>query len=169
MPEFDSSIDPGFSELALCSFVAHEAALLDEGHYDEWLALFANDGRYWVPLLGRYQSDPDTHNSLAFEDPLMLQLRIERLKDPRAHSQHPPSRCQHVLQNSRVERIEPQIGSATLRTPFLYIEARGEQQLMLAGSYHHVLVRTAKGIRIQQKRVDLLGAERALPAVQLFI
>jgi len=56
-----------------------------------------------------------------------------------------------------------------LRTPFLYIEARGEEQLMLAGSYRHLLVRTPDGLRMQQKRVDLLGAERALPAVQLFI
>ena len=60
-------------------------------------------------------------------------------------------------------------GTAVLRTPFLYIEARGEEQLMLAGSYRHLLVRTPQGLRMQQKRVDLLGAERALPAVQLFI
>ena len=28
------------SEAALCSFVAHEAALLDEGQWEQWLALF---------------------------------------------------------------------------------------------------------------------------------
>jgi 3-phenylpropionate/cinnamic acid dioxygenase small subunit len=160
---------PLFTEPALADFVAREAALLDEGQFDDWLNLFAEDGRYWVPLLGRAQQDTHSHNSIAFEDRLSLQLRIERLKDPRAHSQHPPSRCQHVLQNSRVESLDAQEGTAALRTPFLYIEARGEQQLMLAGSYRHALVRTPAGIRIQQKRVDLLGAERALPAVQLFI
>ena len=158
-----------FTEIGLCDFVAREAALLDEGQFDDWLNLFAEDGRYWVPLMGRFQQDPHTYNSIAFEDRLLLQLRVDRLKDMRAHSQHPPSRCQHVLQNSRVERIDLDEGSATLRTPFLYIEARGEEQLMLAGSYHHVLLRTPEGPRIQLKRVDLLGAERALPAVQLFI
>ncbi|MDM0044136.1 aromatic-ring-hydroxylating dioxygenase subunit beta [Variovorax dokdonensis] len=158
-----------FNEMGLCDFVAREASLLDDGRFDEWLALFAEDGRYWVPLLGRAQHDAQSHNSIAFEDRLLLQLRVDRLKDPRAHSQHPASRCQHVLQNSRVEQLDVDAGSATLRTPFLYIEARGEQQLMLAGSYHHVLVRTPQGTRIQLKRVDLLGAERALPAVQLFI
>ena len=158
-----------FDETALRALVVNEAALLDERRFDDWLALFAEDGRYWVPLLGRLQTDPHSHNSLAYEDKLLLQLRIKRLKDPRAHSQHPPSRCQHVLQTSRVERVDAAAGTATLRTPFLYIEAHGEQQVMLAGSYHHVLVRTPAGLRIQQKRVDLLGAERALPAVQLFI
>ncbi|HYP83806.1 aromatic-ring-hydroxylating dioxygenase subunit beta [Variovorax sp.] len=158
-----------FTEIGLCDFVAREAALLDDGRWDDWLALFADDGHYWVPLLGRAQHDPHSHNSIAYEDRLMLQLRVDRLKDPRAHSQHPASRCQHVLQNSRVEQLDTQAGSATLRTPFLYIEARGEQQILLAGSYHHVLARTPDGPRIQLKRIDLLGAERALPAVQLFI
>jgi 3-phenylpropionate/cinnamic acid dioxygenase small subunit len=165
----DRSSDPLLSETVLCDFIAREAALLDEGQFDDWLALFTEDGHYWVPLLGRFQQDAQGHNSIASEDVLMLKLRIERLKDPRAHSQHPPSRCQHVLQISRVEDVDLEGGSAVLRTPFLYIEARGEQQLMLAGSYRHVLVRTPEGLRMRQKRIDLLGAERALPAVQLFI
>ena len=161
--------DPLLSETALCNFIAQEAAMLDEGQYEAWLDLFTEDGRYWVPLLGRFQEDVHSHNSIAYEDRLLLQLRIQRLRDSRAHSQHPPSRCQHVLQISRVEDVDEQAGSAVLRTPFLYIEARGEEQLMLAGSYRHLLVRTPAGLRMQQKRVDLLGAERALPAVQLFI
>ena len=158
-----------FTDIGLCNFVAREAALLDDERWEDWLALFTEDGRYWVPLLGRAQADPHSHNSIAYEDRLMLQLRVDRLKDPRAHSQHPASRCQHVLQISRVEQLDAQAGSAILRTPFFYVEARGEQQLMLAGSYQHLLARTPEGPRIQLKRVDLLGAERALPAVQLFI
>ena len=158
-----------FTEDVLSRFVEDEAALLDDGRYDEWLALFAADGHYWVPLLGARQADPHTHNSIAYEDRLLLQLRIERLKNPRAHSQHPPSHCQHVLQRSHVEQVDPGAGTATLRTPFIYVEARGDQQLMLAGRYRHEIVRAADGLRIRCKRVDLLNAERPLPAVQLFI
>ena len=40
------------------TFVAREAALLDAGRFDDWLALFADDGRYWVPLQGAAQADP---------------------------------------------------------------------------------------------------------------
>jgi hypothetical protein len=87
-------------ERELADFVATEAALLDAGRLDEWLALFADDGRYWVPLQGAAQVDPVGYNSLAYEDRLLLTLRVERLKNPRAHSQQPRSRCQHVLQRS---------------------------------------------------------------------
>src|SRR5258708_18250217 len=31
-------------------FVYYEADLLDERHYDEWLALLAEDVRYWMPM-----------------------------------------------------------------------------------------------------------------------
>lgn len=155
---------------AALQFAAYEAELLDQRRFDDWLALFADEGRYWVPLLGAAQADPVSHNSLAYEDRLLLQLRVDRLKNPRAHSQHPASHCQHVLQPSRIEGEEA--GVLRLRTPFLYIEARGEQQLMLSGVARHSLVRAAEapaGWRIRQKRIDLLDPGRALPAVQLFI
>src|SRR5512144_163080 len=121
-----------------CEFIAHEARLLDERRYDEWLALFADDGRYWVPLQGAAQAEGAPHNALADEDTLLLRLRVERLKSPRAHSQHPASRCQHVLQAPTVVRDDPDL--CELRTPFLYVEARGERQVMLAGTAFHRLV-----------------------------
>ena len=163
-------------------FVAAEAALLDAGRYDDWLALFAEDGRYWVPLLGARQADPQSHNSLAYEDRLLLALRIERLKSPRAHSQHPRSSCQHVLQRSLVEsvgsgavdradarRADADCDRAETRTPFLYVEARGDDQLTLAGTVRHRLARVDGAWKILLKRIDLLSPERPLPMVQLFI
>ena len=155
-------------ERELADFVAAEAALLDAARFDEWLALFADDGRYWVPLLGAAQKDPFAHQSLAYEDKLLLALRVARLKNPRAHSQHPPSRCQHVLQRSAVEPPGDD-GTQRLRTPFLYIEARGEQQLMLVGTCRHRLARIGGAWKIREKRVDLLQPERPLPALQLFV
>ena len=150
-------------------FIVAEATLLDSGRFDAWLALFAPDGHYWVPLLGAAQADPFTHQSIAFDDRLLLQLRIDRLKNPRAHSQHPKSFCQHVLQSSIVERHDEASGEMTLRTPFIYIEARGDDQVLLAGTSRHQLVSGPDGLLIRQKRIDLLNAQRALPAIQLFI
>ncbi|MEP6721426.1 MAG: aromatic-ring-hydroxylating dioxygenase subunit beta [Variovorax sp.] len=150
-------------------FVIAEAALLDAGRFDEWLALFAEDGHYWVPLLGAAQADPHSHNSIAYEDRLLLTLRVERLKNPRAHSQHPASHCQHVLQQPVLESDGAAGDTVALRTPFLYVEARGDAQVLLAGICRHLLARTPTGWTIRQKRVDLLQAGRALPAIQLFI
>ncbi|MBP6900544.1 MAG: nuclear transport factor 2 family protein [Burkholderiaceae bacterium] len=150
-------------------FIAHEAALLDERRFDDWLALFAEDGRYWVPLQGAAQADEITHNSIALEDRLLLALRVRRLKNPRAHSQHPASHCQHILQ--RPQRLEDGAGGELrMKTPFLYVEARGPQQLMLAGTCVHRLCRTGGGAwLIREKRVNLLNPGQPLPAIQLFI
>jgi len=147
--------------------VVREAALLDARRFDDWLALYDAECLYWVPLLGAAQADPRSHNAIACEDRLLLQLRVDRLKNPRAHSQHPASHCQHVLQRSVPEAGED--GEAVLRTPFIYSEARGESQVLLTGSYRHRLVRIEDGWRIREKRVDLLNPGQALPAIQLFI
>ena len=156
------------TERELCDFVVNEAALIDARRFDEWLALFADDGRYWVPLQGEAQADDAQHNALADEDKLLLTLRVERLKSPRAHSQHPPSRCQHVLQQPRVVQSDLEAGRCELRTPFIYVESRGERQLTLAGVARHRLVRRGQAWQIALKRVDLLNAGDALPAIQLF-
>jgi 3-phenylpropionate/cinnamic acid dioxygenase small subunit len=133
------------------------------------LAVCGDHGRYWIPLAGAAQADGEPHNALADEDRLLLALRIERLANPRAHSQHPPSRGQHVLQPPSIVRAVDATGRCELRTPFVYVEARGEEQLVLAGTYRHRLVRDGDGAwRIELKRVDLLQAGMPLPAIQLF-
>lgn len=157
-----------FSERALQAFIHHEARLLDERRFDEWLTLFTPNGRYWVPLNGSAQVDDGSSNSIADEDHLLLSLRIERLKNPRAHSQHPASHGQHVLQQASVERSDAQAGWYELRSPFIYTEARGEDRVVLTGCYRHLLVSVDGALRIKLKRVDLLNPEAALPAVQLF-
>ena len=147
-------------------FIVHEARLLDEQRFDEWLELFTEGGRYWVPLAGAAQDPGAAQNALADEDRLLLSLRVERLKNPKAHSQHPRSRSQHVLQAS--SSVSEDMHGCEMRTPFLYIESRGERQLMLAGVCTHRLVRAGEGWRIRLKRVDLLDAQAPLPAIQLF-
>ncbi len=147
-------------------FVAHEARLLDARRHDEWLALITDDGRYWVPLRGVAQSEGAAHNALADEDLLLLKLRVERLKGGRAHSQHPPSRCQHVLQPPTVMLDDG--ARAEVHTPFVYFESRGEDRITLAGHCLHRLVKVGADWRIRLKRVNLLDAGSALPMIQLF-
>ena len=151
---------------ALQDFVLAEARLLNQARYQDWLALFATDGRYWVPLGGDTQSESDTHNALAHEDRLLLTLRIERLLAGRAHSQQPASRSAHVLQLPQVDVCNDQ--RAEVYTPFTYVESRGEQQIWLAGQWCHRLCREQGAWRIALKRVNLLNAGAAHTAIQLF-
>jgi 3-phenylpropionate/cinnamic acid dioxygenase small subunit len=148
------------------AFVQAEARLLNQARYQDWLALFAEDGRYWVPLGGDTQSESDTHNALANEDRLLLTLRVERLLAGRAHSQQPASRSAHVLQLPQVDACNDH--HAKVYTPFTYVESRGEQQIWLAGQWCHRLCREQGAWRIALKRVNLLNAGAAHPAIQLF-
>jgi len=158
----------GPTEQDLARFVRHEARLIDEKRLDEWLALFTDDGRYWVPAAPG-QADPLLHNSLAYEDKLLLELRIERLKSPRAYSQRPPSRCLHVLQEPEAERLDPARGEFVTRTPFLYTETRGDESQRYAATAWHTLAWVDGRLRIRMKRVDILNCDAALPSIQLFL
>ena len=148
------------------AFVQAEARLLNQARYQDWLALFATDGRYWVPLGGDAQSESDIHNALANEDRLLLTLRVERLLAGRAHSQQPASRSAHVLQLPQVDVCNDH--HAEVYTPFTYVESRGEQLIWLVGQWCHRLCREQGAWRIALKRVNLLNAGATHSAIQLF-
>ena len=148
----------------LIRFVLREARLLDEKRFDEWYELFADDAYYWVPLTPG-QPDPLQHNSLAYEDKLLLQLRIERLKRPNAFSQKPASRCHHLLQTPEIEQSKN--GEVVLRTNFIYTETRGDESQRYAAVAWHTLV--GDPLKIRLKRVDILNCDAALPSIQLFL
>lgn len=155
------------SDADLIDFVYAEARLIDEKRLEEWYELFAEEGRYWMPLT-RGQKNGVTENSLLFEDKLLLKLRIARLKSPHAYSQAQPSWCQHVLQSPAVEDSGAANGIAVMRTPFFYAESRKDHQQLYTGVAWHHLVRVQERIRIILKKVELLNCEAALPSLELF-
>jgi 3-phenylpropionate/cinnamic acid dioxygenase small subunit len=152
------------NDTELVRFVVREARLLDEKRFEEWYELFAEDGHYWVPA-SPAQPDPLNHNSLAYEDKLLLKLRIERLKQPNAFSQKPASRCHHLLQTPEVEKSGK--NEFLVRTNFLYTETRGDDSQRYAAVAWHTLV--GDPLKIRLKRVDLLNCDAALPSIQLFL
>src|SRR5947207_14691909 len=105
----------GPTDAELARFVRFEARLIDEKRFEEWYELFTDDAYYWVPAV-HGQKDPLLENSLAYEDKLLLRLRIERLKSPLAYSQRPASRCLHVLQEPEVEKSDGDRGEYLTRT-----------------------------------------------------
>ena len=148
-------------------FVYDEARLVDEGRYGEWYDLFAEDGRYWMPLT-RGQPDGENHTSLFYEDRLLLRVRIERLKNPRSFSQSPPSHCQHVLQQPTIESADEQAQQWVTRTPFIYVESQLDEQLILAGVSWLHLVMVDGRLAIRLKKVEIINCDAALTSIQLF-
>jgi len=159
---------PPPSDAALIAFVVAEARLLDELRFDEWLQLFAEDGRYWMPLEWG-QTDPRLHASLMDEDRLLLQIRVERLKGNRTFSQKPKSRCHHVLQVPTVDVRDDAAGLYQVYTPFHYVETRLDEQQLYAGWARHTLVWRDGGLKIRLKRVDIVNCDAAFGNIQLFM
>jgi len=154
------------SDPELVEFVYHEARLIDEKRFVEWLDLFTEDGLYYMPLT-RDQPDGRLHTSLYYEDRLLLKVRIERLHHPNAFSQSEPSWCQHVLQAPRIESRSEDL--AVLRTPYVYAESQGDRQdIYLAVAWHHLTLREGRW-RMKMKKIDLLNRSAALPSIQLFL
>jgi len=152
----------------LIDFVVQECRLLDAKRYDEWNRLFTDDAFYWIPLAPD-QDDPIQHTSHMYEDKFLRELRIERLKSPRAFSQQPPSRCHHLLQTPAVESVDEAASRCVVRTEFHYTESQGDELQFYVGTFFHHLSWKEGGLRMTLKRVNLLNCDAALPAVQLFI
>ena len=152
----------------LARFVLDEARLIDEKRWDEWYDLFTEDGFYWVPLAPD-QEDAINHTSLAYEDKLLLKLRIERLRDRGGpFSQRPPSRCHHLLQAPEVAHADPDGNLFVTRTQFHYTESRADEQQIFVGTAFHHIVRQDNALKLRLKRVNLLNCDAALPSIQLF-
>ena len=145
-------------------FLIHEARLLDEARYDEWLALFTEDGWYWVPIEYGQKSPFDTV-SLIYDDRRLLETRVRRLSNPSMHSQNPPSRASRIIANVTVE--EGADDAVTIRSKFSMVEYRRNEQRFFAGTCFHRLVGTGAATRIAWKRVDLVNCEAELEGLVL--
>lgn len=145
-----------------------EASLLDEGRFDEWLAMFAEDCRYWIPIL---DEDIAGEPSLIDDDRKRLEERVYRLTATPAYAQRPPSRTQHNISNVQVVESSDD-GDARVACNLLIVELRsgdgtqaglGDQRL-LAARCHYVFT-DGPDWRIRVKKLDLI--DRDLPHYNL--
>jgi benzoate/toluate 1,2-dioxygenase beta subunit len=143
-------------------FIVQEARLLDERRFRDWMALFADDGTYWVPAVPDQQS-PFDQASLFYDDRDLMRTRIERLEHPRIHVQTPPSRTAHLVGNVLIEAVDE--GEVVVGSTVIMVEYRDEQQRVFAGRQHHRLRRDGASFRIVQKRVDLINCDSAFEAM----
>ena len=156
------------SDQDLIDFVYREARLIDQQRFDEWLDLYAEDARYWMPLEWE-QTDPVLVGSLLYEDKMLLGIRVERLKGRRTFSQKPKSRCHHLLQTPQVQSRDAAANRYVLWTPQHYVETRLDEQSLYASWATHTLAVEPGGLKIKLKRVDLVNCDAAFGNIQLFM
>jgi ethylbenzene dioxygenase beta subunit len=134
------------------AFVLREARLLDERRFADWLALFADDGVYWVPIRPEQRS-PQEALSLVYETRALLAIRVARLERPDVHVQTPPSRTLHHVSAMEIA------GDLDIRSSLIVAEWRAGDTRWFAGRATHRLRREPSGLRIVLKRVDLIDSE----------
>src|SRR3954465_7240321 len=133
-------------------FLLHEARLLDEARFDDWLAFFTPDGWDWGPSEPE-QGNPHDTVSLIYDDRRLLETRVRRLASPRIYSQEPRSRTSRIIANILIENSH--VDTCTVRSKFVMIEYRRESQRLFAGTAFHHLGQAHRGIRIAWERGDL--------------
>lgn len=138
------------------AFLIAEARILDERRWDDWLALFADDGWYWVPI-EEGQSDPRTTVSLMYDDRLLLETRVRRLMQAQLHAQSPASRTSRIVTNATVEAKEN--GVTTVRSKFQMIEYRRDKQRFFGGTLWHGLEMLDSAPVIRWKKVELVNCD----------
>ena len=138
--------------------------MLDDGKFDDWLALFASDAWYWVPSEPN-QTDPVETVSLIYDDRRLLETRVRRLSSPRMYSQEPRSRTSRIIANVTIEETSNK--SCTVRSKFAMIEYRREQQRIFGGTALHRLVRIDGRVMIAWKRVDLVNCDAPLDGITI--
>jgi 3-phenylpropionate/cinnamic acid dioxygenase small subunit len=157
-------------------FLLHEARLLDDGKFDDWLALFTPEAWYWVPSEPD-QADPVETVSLIYDDRRLLETRVRRLASPRMYSQEPRSRTSRMIGNVTIEesgplpalpRMRGRVGwGCTVRSKFVMIEYRREQQRLFGGTALHRLVQADGRVMIAWKRVDLVNCDAPLDGITI--
>jgi 3-phenylpropionate/cinnamic acid dioxygenase small subunit len=154
----------GSDRAPLQDFIINEARLLDQRRFRDWMALFADDGTYWVPAMPDQES-PFDQASLFYDDRELMKTRVDRLEHPRIHVQTPPSRTAHLVGNIAVEEANAAKSEFVVGSTLIVVEYRDDTQRVFAGRQTHRLRRTGDGFRIVQKRVDLINCDGAFEAM----
>ena len=155
---------------AAVEFVYREACLADEARYAEWLALWTDDGVYWVPATTDPGADPDKHISHIYDNRGRLETRIKLLQTGHRYSQEPASLMRRLVSN--IEAVPAGNGELVVESNFalteLAIQAKREMHWWV-GRATHRLRRVGGELKLCRKKVVLVNAAEPLPNLSFLI
>lgn len=92
--------------LRVTDFIYREALYQDDHRYDDWEALWTDDGVYWIPANGD-DIDPEKQMSIVYDNRSRIALRIRQLHTGKRHAQAPRSRVRRVVSNIQIGQTGP--------------------------------------------------------------
>jgi 3-phenylpropionate/cinnamic acid dioxygenase small subunit len=155
-------------------FLYLEARLLDGRQFHQWLELFTDDARYWIPM--RSNRYPITSKAISIldgssyeegeltrEDELAimdetkesLDRRIARLDTGMAWAEDPPSRTRHFISNIEVYPGDTE-SELKVYSNFIMYRTRAEtEQDFYVGSREDILRKVGNAWKIAYRKVVL--------------
>jgi 3-phenylpropionate/cinnamic acid dioxygenase small subunit len=155
-------------------FLYREARLLDERRLHEWVELFTEDVRYWMPMRStRYPAESkaiglldhgqerateqgqEEELAILDETKATLRARIARLDTGMAWAEDPPSRTRHMISNIEVEEGDT-TSELKVYSNYLVYRTRGEtEQDFYIGRREDVLRRVDGAWKIARRKIIL--------------
>ncbi len=149
-------------------FLYHEAELMDERRWDEWLALLSDDMTYFMPMKRNVkQGDPATSENTRegldiswFEDDKWtLAKRVAQLKTGVHWAEEPLSRVCHMVSNVQILEARPDARTAeevVVKSRFLVYQNRAEYEVhVFVGKKQDLLRRQGDSWRLARREVHL--------------
>lgn len=177
-------IAPG-EQRVLERFYFHEARLLDNREFRQWLELLSPDMHYVMPARVNVQVDNRLRGKEEMlsvgrelegsesmgcphreENYLLLQLRAERAYKINAWSEHPPARTRRLVGNIELMARDAD-GLSVLSNFHLYFARPGNDNLIYSGQRRDTLRNTPDGLRISHREVVLDYSDIQLPTLGL--
>src|SRR5882757_265861 len=148
-------------------FLYYEADLLDERRYEDWLALVAEDVRYWMPMRRNVKLDDRerefTREGLDIswfdEGKETLTRRVRQIQTGIHWAEEPVSRISHLLSNIQLIEVNPSAAEpaeVSVRCRFLVYRNRVETETdILVGKREDLLRRAGPGWQIAHRKILL--------------
>jgi 3-phenylpropionate/cinnamic acid dioxygenase small subunit len=157
--------DTGLAQLLLQREVealyTKEAELLDERRFNEWLKLFADDVRYWMPIARNMAFDrPEAEYTREQTDANWfdegkddLAKRVQQILGGDHWVEEPRSRTTHVTSN--VSIAEQRDGEMTVQSRFVVSQNRQEHEFTLFVGKRVDILRRTERLQIAHRTIYL--------------
>ncbi len=147
-------------------FIYREARLQDEHQYDDWEALWTDDGVYWVPANGD-DGDPEQVMSIIYDNRSRIALRIRQFHTGKRFSQTPQSRLRRLISN--IEVLEDDGQEVSVGTNVLIFENQTRGDVLWAARTEYRLRRVEGALRMVRKKVTLVNNADALYSLAFLV
>ena len=143
-------------------FLYREAELLDERRYEEWLDLFTEDARYFMPMRRNVPHDEGEREftregadvSWFDEGKDTLTRRVAQIRTGIHWAEEPPSRICHMVANVQV--LHASEAEVAVKSRFLIYRNRVETETdLLVGKREDVLRRVNGAFKIARRKIVL--------------